>query len=291
MKTINFGILAFCFVSQFNTACFAEDISLSGKLELRNDNFVLVIEKPITVKKENEDVTSNRVQLAGLGVSEIERLKPQIGTTISLAGEVIPATGREHTEKLVIYPEEIPQKTVYVEGPRPTPKPTSHTLPSIEDNRSSTLTVLPETNINVTQTNILFLTDIEVRSTETNITNTQINFFEKGERRTSHPKRPKNMIGLWREDISNLINRAAVSIHLKEDGTASMSVGNRDFWTAKADGVTGDLAEWTLEQQRGHDQLRLVHADGSSLNLPIRSWSSSMMIIDADGVVLNLSKQ
>lgn len=82
-------------------------IEISGKLELSDDHFVLVLKDPISVDHDGDTVSSRRVQVVDITVSQYETLSNQIGHTVDLSGEVYHAYHEDHKEKLVIDPDSI----------------------------------------------------------------------------------------------------------------------------------------------------------------------------------------
>jgi len=88
--------------------CLAQkQMQISGKLELSDDHFVLVLKDPISVDQDGDIVTSRRVQVVGITVSQYETLSNQIGHTVDLSGKVHHAYHKDHKEKLVIDPDSI----------------------------------------------------------------------------------------------------------------------------------------------------------------------------------------
>lgn len=98
-------------LAAISTALCRDAESVEGKIQIKNNQFVLVTESPVAGRGEfdNTTVSSNRIMLIGYSPEQAAALKNLVGKNVRATGILGQAFTRYHTEPLVLVIKSLPK--------------------------------------------------------------------------------------------------------------------------------------------------------------------------------------
>lgn len=260
---------------------------ISGKLELANDKFVLHAEKEISVRQGEQSVSSKRIQVIG-GVSQLAALQNFVGQKIKLAGEVAHASSREHTEKLIFYPDRVPTTTLIAAQPAPEKVPlvpAATPTTTINEGDSTIIFATPPippttpagNTVNIFATmmeqNIKTRVDIKEETSITTITDNSIRQNNLFVAQTGDP----GMAGTWvAEYNAPLVAKNTFTLRLEPGGKGgSINMTGHNYWTADMPAGGADFAGWRIEK----DYLVVLNGGTEDGRFKILQQTSGLLVL------------